>query len=180
MTLSKSRFEELKERWDARRKSRGCARGSIVEVPADMADMADMISLYRGPRQPRRRGRSRRGRSSLRGINLVQELARLALEWGDRRFAQCARALFELGIVDKQKHRFTKKRGPHAVSLIDSAMDYAVAKVQALMKILGSEREACAKVAADLGWEAASFEAAIEHLRQASRQARKVGKRARG
>src|SRR5262245_29489745 len=127
MTLSKSRFEELKDLWDAKRKSRGCGHGSIVGVPADMADMA---RLYRGPQQPRQRSRSRRGRSSLRGPDLVQELARLALEWGDRRFAHCVRALFELGIVDKQSHIFTKKRGPHAVGLIEAARDYAIAEVR--------------------------------------------------
>jgi hypothetical protein len=31
----------------------------------------------------------------------VQELERLALEWGDRRFAKAARAARKLGIVDK-------------------------------------------------------------------------------
>jgi hypothetical protein len=125
--------------------------------------MADMS--YRGLKRP----------PGLRATDFVQEIERLALEWGDRRFAQCARALFELGIVDKQKHRFTKKRGPHATSLMESAKDYAVAKVWALIKDRSlSEREACAVVAEDLVWEAASFEAAIEQLRQASRRGRRM------
>ena len=51
-------------------------------------------------------------------------------------------------------------------------MDYAVAEVRDQTKVLGSEREACAQVAADLGWGAASFEAACEALRQASKRAR--------
>jgi hypothetical protein len=105
----------------------------------------------------------------------VQELQRLALEWGDRRFAHCVRALFDLGIVNKKGDRFIRKRGPHAISLKESAKDYAVAKVQeVLIKDRSlSEWEACAAVAEDLVWEAASFEAAIEQLRRALRRARK-------
>jgi hypothetical protein len=103
----------------------------------------------------------------------VQELERLALEWGDRRFARCVRALFELGIVNKKGDRFTRKRGPHATSLKESAKAYAVTKVLALTKDRGlSEWEACAAVAEDLVWEAASFEGAIEQLRQALRRAK--------
>jgi hypothetical protein len=110
----------------------------------------------------------------LRGKDFVHELARLALEWGDRRFAQCARALFELGIVNEKDHKFTKKRGPHATSLKESAKDYAVVQVRALRDRNPnlSEWKACALVAEDLVWEATSFEAAIEQLRQASRRAK--------
>ena len=101
----------------------------------------------------------------------MHEFARLALEWGDRRFAQCARALFELGIINEKDHRFTKKRGPHVTSLVESTKDYAVAHVWALRDRNPnlSEWEACALVAEELAWKAASFEAAIEQLRQASR-----------
>src|SRR5262245_24407499 len=154
--------KDLEALWRRNRRERGSARGSIVEVPADLADMG---SLYRGLERP----------EGLRGKDFVQELASLALEWGDQRFAQCFRALFELGIVDKQSHIFTKKRGPHATSLKASAMDYAVAKVWALRDRNPnlSEWEACALIAEELVWEAASFEAAIEQLRQASRRARK-------
>src|SRR5262245_44218580 len=165
--------KDLEALWRRNRRERGSARGSIVEVPADLADMG---SLYRGLERP----------EGLRGKDLVQELARLAPEWGDRRFAQCVRALFELGIVDKQSHIFTRKRGPHVVSLKVAAIDYAVAQVQALRKKNRklSEREACAEVVADLGWGATRttrFAAAIEEVRNASRRGRKaVGMRTRG
>src|SRR5262245_21941278 len=102
----KSRRKELGEQWERERRKRAAARVSIVEVPADMTDMVRL----RGLKRPKR----------LRAADLVQELARLALEWGDRRFAQCARALFELGIVDKRNHSFIpKKRGPHTHSVIN-------------------------------------------------------------
>src|SRR5262249_32916201 len=149
--LSAWRLKELEERWERNRK-RGSTRGYIVEIPDDMADMR-----YRGLKRP----------PGLRATDFVQELASLALEWGDRRFAHAVRALFELGIVNKQSHSFTKKRGPRATSLKASAMDYAVAKVWALRDRDPnlSEYEACALVAEDLVWEATSFEAAIEQLR---------------
>jgi hypothetical protein len=181
MTLGKSRLKELEERWKRNRRKRAGAAVSIVAFPADMRDMA---SLYRPP-PAQRRSPSRPKQTKLRGVALVQKLAGLALEWHDQRFAQCARALFELGIVDKRSHRFTKKRGPHAISPIDSAMAYAVAEVRARMDRDPdlSGREACAVVTADLGLEpeAASFEAAHEHLRQASLKTRNpTGKQPRG
>jgi hypothetical protein len=133
--------------------------------------MADMN--YRGLERP----------PGLRATDLVQELERLALEWGDRRFAHAVRALRDLGIVN-ERGGFSKKRGPHAISLEASAMDYAVAKVWDLMKERNfSEQEASAVVATDLGWGATRttrFESAVQHLRQASGRARRIGKRARG
>jgi hypothetical protein len=114
MMLTKSDLK-LEKEWERKRRKHGYYRGYIREVPADMADMP---GLYRGLERP----------EELRGKDFVHELARLALEWGDRRFAQCARALFELGIVNKKDHRFTKKRGPHVTSLKASVLDYAVAK----------------------------------------------------
>jgi hypothetical protein len=162
--LTKSDLK-LEKEWERKRRERGYAHGYVVEVPDDMADMR---RLYRRRERP----------DGLRGPDVVSDLARLALEWGDRRFAQCVRALFELGIVNKQSHHFiTKKRGPHAASLKASAMDYAVAKVGALRDRNPnlSEWEACALVAEDLVWEATSFEAAIEQLRQASRRAKTTG-----
>ena len=165
--LSASRFKELEEQWERNRK-RGSTRGYIVEIPDDMADMK-----YRGLERP----------PGLRATDFVQELERLALEWGDRRFAHAARALRELGIVNK-RGASAKKRGPHATSLKASKMDYAVAKVRGLMEERKlSELEASAVVAADLGWGATRttrFESAIEHLRQASGRARRISKRARG
>jgi hypothetical protein len=156
--LSKSDLK-LEEQWERKRRERGYVRGYIVEVPRDMADMS-----YRGLTRP----------EGLRATDFVQKLERLALEWGDRRFAHCVRALFELGIVNKKGDRFARKRGPHATSLKESAKAYAVTKVRALIKDRDlSEWEACAVVAEDLVWEAASFEAAIEQLRRASRGARK-------
>ena len=167
MMSSKSRRKELEEEWERERRKRGSARVSLVEVPADMKDMP---SLYRGLERPTR----------LRGKDLVHELARLALEWGDRRFAQCARALFELGIVNKQG-TFTKKRGSHA-HLIDKPEDAEVAaRVRTLTDRGLSEREACAEVVRDLVWKATSFDAAFEQVRNASRRSRKsVSKRTRG
>ena len=155
--LSKSDLK-LEKEWERKRRKRGYARGYIVEVPDDMADMN-----YRGLERP----------PGLRATDFVQELERLALEWGDRRFAHAVRALRELGIVN-ERGGFSKKRGPRAASLKACAMDYAVAKVWALRDRNPnlSEWEACALVAEDLVWEATSFEAAIEQLRQASRRAK--------
>ena len=165
--LSASRLKELEKRWERNRK-RGYAHGYIVEVPDDMADMN-----YRGLERP----------PGLRATDFVQELERLALEWGDRRFAHAVRAVRELGILN-ERGGFSKKRGPHAISLEASAMDYAVAKVWDLMKERNfSEQEASAVVATDLGWGATRttrFESAVQHLRQASGRARRIGKRARG
>src|SRR5262245_24451021 len=161
--LTKSDLK-LQESWKRKKRERGYAHGYILEVPKKRErgdargydDMADMS--YLGLKRP----------PGLRATDFVQELERLALEWGDRRFAQCARALFKLGIVNKKGDQFTKKRGPHVTLLKESAKAYAVAKVQALMKDRGlSEWKACALVAEDLIWEAHSFEAA--QLRRASR-----------
>jgi hypothetical protein len=152
----KSRRKELEEQWERERRKRGRARVSIVEIPADMVDMA---RLRRGKRPKR-----------LRAADLVQELARLALEWADRRFAECARALFELGIVD-EKGRFTKKRGPH-VYLNDKPLDDAqvAVRVRTLKKDnpAMSDREACRQIVKDFGWAATRttrFEAAFEDVR---------------
>ena len=169
--LANSLLGELEEQWERNMRKwrkRAGARGFIVEVPPDMTDMNRL--RYRGLERP----------PTLRGTDLVQGLAQLALEWGDQRFAQCVRALFELGIVRasrlrKQSYIFTKRRGPHAQSLTDNAD--AVARVQSLRDKDPSlsERDACAIVAAEFV-PAATFEAAIEQLRNASRQARRVGK----
>jgi hypothetical protein len=169
MTLGKSRLKELEERWKRRREG-GRAAVSVVAVPADMADMA---RLYR-PQPAHRRSRSRRKRTGLRGTDFVQKLAGLALEWHDQRFAQCVRALFELGIVNKQTQMFIRKRGPHAISTIDSTMAYLVAEVRALMDRDPdlTQNEACAVVAADFVQDAASFTAAYEKVRNALKRAR--------
>jgi hypothetical protein len=165
MMLSKSRRKELEEQWEREKRKRASARVSLVEVPADMMDMR---SLCGGLERPK----------GLRRTDLVQGLARLALEWSDRRFAQCVRALFELGIVNKKGH-FTKKRGSHA-HLIDKPDDTEVAaRVMALMDRGLSEREASALVARDLGWKANSFEAASEQVRNASRRVRNASRPAR-
>jgi hypothetical protein len=172
-TLSKLRLKKLEEQWERNWRKQVGARGYVTELPPEMTDMR---ILYRGLARP----------PNLRGADLVQGLAQLALEWGDQRFAQCVRALFELGIVSKQSQSFTKKRGPRAVTLKDAAMDYAIDQVQAKMKKDPdlSEREACAQVVAELGWKASRttrFEAACEQVRSATKRARKtVGKQPRG
>jgi hypothetical protein len=177
MDLTRSRWKELEEQWERNRRKRAGVRGFIVQVPPDMTDMRRLL-----------RDRQQKGHQKLetvldrperlRGSDLVQELARLALEWGDRRFAQCVRALFELGIIDERSHAFTKKRGQHAASLTDKQEeDAAVAKVQSLRSndpIL-SERLACAMAAADFV-EADNFEKAVDRVRNAW----KMDKRARG
>jgi hypothetical protein len=179
--LTKSRRKELEERWERNKREHEQAGAHVSIVAFLPDDMTDMANLYRGPSGPQR-ARHRSRRTKLRGTDFVQKLAGLALEWHDQRFTQCVRGLFELGIVDKQSHEFTKKRGPHAISPIDSAIASAVTKVQELRDQDPdlSENEACAVVAADLLWNAASHNAAYEHLRIASRQARKAtGKQAR-
>jgi hypothetical protein len=166
MALTNSLLEELEAQWERNMRQwrmRGGARVFIVEVPPDM----NRLSYHGlGERPP-----------TLRGTDLVQGLAQLALEWGDRRFAECVRALFELGIINKQTHGFTKKRGPYAQSQSQTDKADAAAKVQSLRDKDPnlSEREACAMVAADFV-PAATFEAAFEQVRNASRQARRVGK----
>jgi hypothetical protein len=167
-----SRYKKLKEEWEHARAKRARARVSIASVPADMIDMVGMSGLDRGLDRPKH----------LRGADLVQELARLALEWGDRRFAEAVRALFELGIVDKQSHIFTRKRGSH-LHRIDKL--HEAAEVAAMVRVLRerspglSEREACTKVAVELGWGAkrnTRFETAIEQVRNLSRKPR-MGRR---
>src|SRR5262245_38782613 len=128
MTRGKSRLEELRERWE-RNRQRGYVRGHIINIPSDMADMR-----YRGLERPQ----------GLRAIDVVQELERLALEWGDPRCADAVRALRELGIVN-ERGGFSRNRGPHATSLEASAMDYAITRVYDLINERNiSEREACA------------------------------------
>jgi hypothetical protein len=165
MMLSKSRLKELEEQWKCERLKRAAsARTSITKIPADMIDMA---RLYRGPKRPER----------LRTADLVQELARLALEWGDRRFAECARALFELDIVDKQGRLLPKKRGPH-VYLKDKPLDDV--EVSARVRTLKEEnpgmsiREACAVITAELGWgntRTTRFVSACQDVRNALQRA---------
>jgi hypothetical protein len=164
MMLSKSRRKELEEQWERERRKRGSARVSIFAVPADMMDMA---RLHRGPERP----------PNLRAPDLVQELARLALEWGDRRFQHCVHALFELGIIDKQKHSFSRKRGPH-VYLKDKPLDddEVAARVRTLREGNPgmSIREACAVITAKLGWGATRttrFVSACQDVRNALRRA---------
>jgi len=185
MTLSKARLKELEERWRHKRgahKSVGTALVSIVEIPANMADL--YRSFYPGPGRPK----------GLRGRAFMQELTRLALEWRDPRIAQCARALLELGIVNK-RGGFTQKRGPNADTLKQQAATQkqqrladALARVRTLRKRNPhmSEREACTLVVVDLGWGATrrttklEFEAAAEQLRNASRARKPLGKPTRG
>ena len=90
MTLGKSRLKELEDRWKRNRCEGAGAAVSIVAIPADMTDMA----TYR-PQPAQRRSRLAPKRTKLRGVDFVQKLAGLALEWHDQRFAQSARALFE-------------------------------------------------------------------------------------
>jgi hypothetical protein len=84
-----------------KKRARGGAMATVTifQIPRGMTDMA---RIYRRGGRPKK----------LRGDDVMQELARLALEWGDQRFAECARALLERGIVtaEKQKHSFNPKK----------------------------------------------------------------------
>jgi hypothetical protein len=179
--LRNSRRKELEKLWQRKKPSRK-RQGTRVTIFPIAPGMEDMASVYRRGGRPER----------LRGDDFLQELARLALEWGDDRIAKCARAVLELGIViaDKQKHQFSEKRGPHLGSLEQDAQEaavlkreldaHAVSKVRALLKKHRSlsVREASAEIAADLGLEAVSFEAAAQRVRNALKA--RTGKRSRG
>jgi hypothetical protein len=109
----------------------------------------------------------------LRGGDVVQELSRLAVEWKDRRFIEAIKALFEHGIVNKDKpYHFSSKHGPHGDDLeqqwgaLKRQRDaVTIDKVLALESDGMSERLACATIAAETKRQAASFEAAIEQVR---------------
>jgi len=170
-----ARLKELEAEWQSKRSSRndpGEGLVSIVEIPAEIAH------LCRGPmkRSPR-----------LRGGDLVQELARLAVEWRDRRFIEAIKALFEHGIVGKQ-WQVSSKRGPHGHDLkqqmnaLKQRKDAAaINKVLALKSTGVSERLACATIAAEIGFRGNSFEAAQGELRNLVRRSTgRLGKQARG
>jgi hypothetical protein len=166
--MRKKSRQKLEERWERNRRERRRTRFSIVEIPKNMVDDG-MAAFHRGKRPKR-----------LRGAYFLQELVRLTLEWGDPRLAECARALFELGIVNKQGN-FTKKRGP-LVYLKNKPLDDAevATRVQRLKKYNPelSDREACHRIAAAYGWGATrttGFETAFEDVRNALKRARKSG-----
>jgi hypothetical protein len=173
--LSKSRWEELKKQWDDAKASRKRTQGTIVEIFPTPPGMRDMARIYRRGGRPK----------MLRGNDLLQELARLALESGDQRIAECVRALLKLGIVTVkgQQHAFsTKWHGKHVDSVVQDAQEAAAAKRQedarALREVLAlkkkhrgpgpfSVREACAAIAVKLEIKAATFQGAFERVRNA-------------
>jgi len=166
-----ARLKELEAEWQCKRSSRNGpveALVSMIEIPAEIAH------LCRGPmmRSPR-----------LRGGDVVQELSRLAVEWKDPRFIEAIKALFEHGIVNKDKqYRFSSKHGPHGhglkqqINALKQRRDaVTIDKVLALKSDGMSERLACATIAGETGRQAASFEAAIEQVRHLVRcKARKA------
>jgi hypothetical protein len=108
-------------------------------------------------------------RRAIRGPNLVDELQVLFVQTKDRRFADCIDALLERGIVD-DKWNFVKSK---ADLKFDKSIDLlAVIRTHALTaqrKALGKAKEmslsrACAQAAADIGFPAASFEAACKQV----------------
>jgi hypothetical protein len=169
-----ARLKELEAKWRCKKSSRN---GPVKALVSMIAIPAEIAHLYRGPmkRSPR-----------LRGGDVVQELLRLAVEWKDPRFIGAIKALFEHGIVDKDKqYRFSSKHGPHGDDLkqqINSLKQrkdaVTIDKVLALRSDGMSERLACATIAAETGRQAASFVAAIEQVRHLIRcKARKAASR---
>jgi hypothetical protein len=99
--------------------------------------------------------------SSLRGPEFLMELVRLSVLTEDKR---SGRALFEHGIVDAEG-RFTRWQSPFMRD-IDSKHHAIYAKsVDCRVRLSGmSVRRACAEVAADFGFPAASFDAARKQV----------------
>jgi hypothetical protein len=159
--MAPSRLEELEERWKRNKKSG--ATVFITTINPDTVKELDIANLYRSQRP-----------NGLRVPDFVRELVRLGVQWGDRRFIDCVKALFEHEIVDK-KYNFTTKRGPrfHYTESKQQEDVACIAEINSLMKKGHSQREACRQVAADSGRQANSFNAAVEQLRNLSR-----GKRA--
>ena len=162
--MAPSRLEELEERWKRNKKS-VFATVLTTEINPDTVKELDIDNLYK-PIRPKK----------LRGPDFVHELVRLAMQWDDRRFIDCVKALFEHEIVDK-KYNFTAKRGPrfHNTETESKQQDdvACIAKIRSLMKEEGlSQWEACRQVAADTGHQANSFDAAVEQLRNLSRRER--------
>ena len=110
----------------------------------------------------------------------MRELVRLGVQWDDRRFIDCVKALFEHQIVDK-KYSFTGRRGPrfHDTESKQQEDIACIAKIRSLMKKGHSQWEACRQVAADSGRQANSFNAAVEQLRNLSRAGSRPGKQPR-
>jgi hypothetical protein len=88
--MAPSRLEELEERWKRNKKS-VFATVLITEINPDTVKELDIDNLYK-PIRPKK----------LRGPDFVHELVRLAMQWYDRRFIDCVKALFEHEIVDKK------------------------------------------------------------------------------
>jgi hypothetical protein len=113
----------------------------------------------------------------LRGPVLIEYLWNLGLIWRDKRFDDCVNALLEHGIVaPRHPHVFTDdKHGPEIDAANRRQRSECLEAIRLLTEEGMAEKTACAKVAAEWGLPANSFEAAEEQLRHRFRQS--LGKR---
>jgi hypothetical protein len=107
---------------------------------------------------------------ALRGPDFVQELKRLSVLTGDRRFIAAVLALIEHGIVGRDYH-FLPWDEPHIARGKAKFERNACIYIQELRGECGNSlRRACALVTAHMGWPAATFMAARKHLELLYRQ----------
>src|SRR5262249_27082192 len=104
--------------------------------------------------------------------DLVRELARLATEWQDAGFLAALEALFRHEIVEfkDRRLRFIRNRKPGAQQRFDYEDQGYIARVRALVSRYLSERPACDRVAAEVGYSGTS-----EKLRKRFRRSKHLG-----
>jgi hypothetical protein len=172
-------LKELEARWERNRAAR---KWAVSKKLWDLPPEERMRALQSVPDKLRRpykiHGAMRP--KNLRGPVLIEYLMMLGITWNDRRFDNCINALYEHGIVNSQignpqPHEFTNRQGPEADAFNRWQQNECLAEISSLMKRGMEEKTACAKVAAEWGLPANSFEAAVEQLRYLIRQS--AGKR---
>jgi hypothetical protein len=104
----------------------------------------------------------------LRGKDFVRELIRLGALTGDPRFNDIVRALDQHRIIDRHMN-FTRWDSPQILDQ-QRQCDELMAEIIALRVAMGKTvRRACAEAAAENGFPAASFGAAVKHFQKLHR-----------
>jgi hypothetical protein len=130
-----------------------------------MAYWDKLETEWRANRKNGRAGAALERPKSLRGRDFVDELHRLAVLTGDRRFYDALMALAEHGIVDTRMN-FKRWRAPAFAEMERESNRVILMGIRFLMKLGKSQRRACAEVAAVTGRPSASFDAAVTDLRK--------------
>jgi hypothetical protein len=111
----------------------------------------------------------------LRASTVFQFLLLLSTVWMDKRFDDCISALLEHGIIEKNKQGkevFSNRQGLYADRYNENWQAECLAEVQARIKRVKSERQACREVAAEWGFPGNSFTAAVQRLRDLFRSSK--------